>query len=88
MKSVRMGPELESKLREAARLEGVSESTLIRQAIEQRCAAILGNRLDLRLAGLIGTVDGGGGRAQESGQRFRELLQERARAERREVSVR
>lgn len=88
MKSVRLNAVLEAKLREAARMDGVSESTLIRQAIEQRCAAILGNRLDRRLAGLIGTVDGGGGRAQESGQKFRKLLQERAESERREEAVR
>jgi predicted transcriptional regulator len=46
MKSVRLDPAMETKLREAARLEGVTESALIRQAIEQRCDAILSFTLD------------------------------------------
>ena len=81
MKSVRLDAVLEAKLREAARLDGVSESTLIRQAIEQRCDVILQNRLDLRLADVIGIVDGGGGRAEDSGRKFAELLRERHEAE-------
>jgi len=49
MKSVRLDAALETKLRAAARMEGVSESELIRQAIGQRCDTILANRADLRL---------------------------------------
>ena len=82
MKSVRLGPALESKLREAARLEGVTESALIRQAIEQRCATILSNRADARLADVVGSVHGGGGRARETGRKFTALLGETAQAER------
>ena len=81
MKSVRLDPALESKLREAARLEGISESALIRQAIEQRCDAILSNRADLRLADVIGSVPGGGGLAEHASEKFTEMLRERHEAE-------
>jgi len=77
MKSVRLDPALESKLREAAKLEGVTESALIRQAIEQRCDTILSNRADLRLADVIGKVDLGGGVAERTGEAFTELLRDR-----------
>jgi hypothetical protein len=80
VKSVRLDPALETKLREAAKLEGISESALIRQAIEQRCAAILSNRADLRLADVIGKVDLGGGVAERTGEAFTALLVERKAA--------
>lgn len=81
MKSVRLDAALETKLKAAARMEGVSESAVIRRAIEQRCDVILQNRLDLRLADVIGIVDGGGGRAEDSSRKFTELLRERHEAE-------
>lgn len=81
MKSVRLDPALETKLREAAKLEGVSESALIRQAIVQRCDAILSNRLDLRLADVIGIVDGGGGRAEHASEKFAEMVRKHHEAE-------
>lgn len=77
MKSVRLDPALESKLREAAKLEGVTESALIRQAIEQLSDTILSNRADLRLADVIGKVDLGGGVAERTGEAFTELLRDR-----------
>lgn len=81
MKSVRLDSVLEMKLCEAARLEGISESALIRQAIEQYCDAVLSNRADLRLADVIGSVSGGGGRAEHAGEKFTEMLRERHAAE-------
>jgi Arc/MetJ-type ribon-helix-helix transcriptional regulator len=81
MKSVRLDAALETKLRAAARMEGVSESELIRQAIGQRCDTILANRADLRLADVIGIVHGGGGRARDASRKFAELLRERHEAE-------
>lgn len=80
MKSVRLDPALETILREAARLEGISESALIRQAIKLRCDAVLSNRADRRLAGVIGKVDLGGGVADRTGAAFTELLLEREAA--------
>lgn len=77
MKSVRLDAALEAKLREAAKLDGVSESALIRRAVEQRCDEILSNRADLRLADIIGIVDLGGGVAERASEAFTELLQQR-----------
>ena len=84
MKSVRLDAELERKLKEAAQVEGVSESALIRQAIEQRCDAILSDRADVRLADVIGSVHGGGGRARAASKVFADLLLARAQVERAE----
>lgn len=78
VKSVRLDPELEARLRLAASILGVPESTLIRTAIEEQCHRILQERLDGRLADVIGIVQTNGGRARESGERFRELLRQRA----------
>ena len=77
MKSVRLDAALETKLKAAARMEGISESELIRQAIGQRCDAILANRADLRLADVIGIVHGGGGRAENASKNFADLLRKR-----------
>lgn len=77
MKSVRLDETLESRLREAARLAGVPASTFIRQAIEERCDRVLAQRLDLRLADVIGVVNTHGGRARRTGKAFLETLRER-----------
>ena len=79
MKSVRLDETLEARLTEAARLAGVSPSTFIRQAIEERCGRVLADRLDLRLSDVIGTVHSQGGRARQSGKAFLETLQQRRR---------
>lgn len=77
MKSVRLDAALEAKLRQAAKLVGISESALIRQALGKRCDEILSNRADLRLADSIGIVDLGGGVAERASEAFTELLQKR-----------
>lgn len=78
VKSVRIDPELEARLRLAANILGVQESALIRNAIEEQCRRILQERLDGRLADVVGIVQTSGGRARNSGERFRELLRQRA----------
>ena len=55
-KSVRLGRSLELRLAEAARITGKPASRLIREAVEERCDALLKNRLDIRLADFIGCV--------------------------------
>ena len=77
MKSVRLDEALEARLREAARLAGVSPSTFIRQAIEAQCSRVLTDRLDLRLSDVIGTVHSNGGRARQTGKAFLETIQQR-----------
>lgn len=75
MKSVRLSPKIEAKLRQAAELADMSESALIRVAIEEKCDAVLGDRLDIRLADIIGAADLGGGVANDTGKAFTEMLQ-------------
>ena len=77
MKSVRLDETMESRLREAARLAGVPASVFIRQAIEDQCDRVLAQRLDLRLADVIGVVHSNGGRARRTGKAFVEKLRER-----------
>lgn len=75
MKSVRLSPELEAKLRQAAQLTDMSEAAFIRAAIEEKCDAILSDRLDIRLADIIGAADLGGGVANDTGKAFTEMLE-------------
>lgn len=70
MRSVRLDEALESRLEEAAQLSGEPVSNIIRQAIEERCEAILGQRLAHRLRDVAGTVRSKGGRARRTGKAF------------------
>jgi Ribbon-helix-helix protein, copG family len=78
VKSVRLDTDLAARLRKAAQVAGVSESEFIRCAIIERSDSILGQRPDLRLADVLGSVSGGGGRARQSGKRFTEVLKRRS----------
>jgi len=73
MRSVRLDPELESRLEEAARVTGEPVSQIIRAAVRQRCDDVLGQRLDRRLADVIGVV-GAGGDSRRTGRAFTRLL--------------
>ncbi len=77
MKSVRLDGELETRLRRAAELAGISESEFIRQAIDERATATLGGSLEDQLAGLVGAIRSEGGRAAAAHQRFGDLLRKR-----------
>lgn len=70
MRSVRLDEALESRLEQAAKLSGEPVSNIIRQAIEERCEAILGQRLADRLRDVTGTVRSNGGRARQTGKAF------------------
>ncbi len=74
MKSLRLSPDLGERLREAARLLGVSQSDLMRQAIAQRCDQVLEDRLDRQLADLLGVVKSTGGRARDAHRAFTKEL--------------
>jgi len=74
MKSVRLDPALQARLRQAAQLARVSESEFIRAAIAERSDATLADSLEARLDGLVGTVRSKGGRARQAHERYRELL--------------
>lgn len=79
VKSVRLDPQLEARLREAARLARVSESRIIRDAVADRTDAILANRLDRQMADLIGSVAGKVSVAHRAHQAFGELLEKELR---------
>lgn len=81
MASVRLDPDLERRLEQAASMRGESKSDFIRAAVIERVDATLGDSLVDRLAHVIGQVDLGGGRAERSSELFRERLLEQHRAE-------
>ena len=83
MRSVRLDQALESRLEQAAQLSGEPVSNIIRQAIEERCAAILGQRLADRLRDVTGTVRSNGGRARQTGKAFGAQLAKKGRRGRR-----
>jgi hypothetical protein len=75
VRSVRLDEALEARLEEAAHLAGKPVSDIIRQAIEERCEAILGQRLSSRLGDVTGIVRSRGGRARRTGKAFRASLE-------------
>jgi predicted DNA-binding protein len=77
MRSVRLDEALEARLEEAAHMSGKPVSDIIRQAIEERCEAILGQSLAPRLRDVAGVVRSKGGRARRTGEAFRARLEEK-----------
>jgi len=77
MRSVRLEPELEARLKEAARITGEPISDIVRAAIWERCDRLLEGRLDARLADVIGSAASGGGDSRKTGQSFVEALEAR-----------
>lgn len=73
-KSVRFNQELESLLEDAARALGVSQSTLIREAIAEKCREVLRPPLSQSLLPFIGRIKSKGGRARNSGAAFKRVL--------------
>jgi Ribbon-helix-helix protein, copG family len=76
MRSVRLDPDLDDKVRRAAALEGESVSEFLRQAAAQRADETLAGRPGGRFADVVGAVHGGGRRARRTGDAFVESLAE------------
>jgi hypothetical protein len=75
MKSVRLEPELQARLKRAAELIGCTESEVIRSAVGLRVDAILGREVPQGWGGFVGKIHGGGtSRGRNSHRRFTELL--------------
>ena len=74
-KSVRFSHEQETLLEQAARALGVSQSKLIRQAIDEKCRDILRPPLSESLAPFLGRIKSSGGRARKTGAAFKRALQ-------------
>ncbi|CAN5606415.1 hypothetical protein BH23ACT6_BH23ACT6_19690 [soil metagenome] len=74
MKSLRLDPELETRLERAAAVQGESLSEFIRRAAADRADAtlVLGQKADFD--DVVGSVRGGGGRARRTGAAFAEGL--------------
>lgn len=82
MRSVRLDDELESRLEETAKVSGQPVSAIIRDALRRRCDEVLGQRLDLRLADVIGVVASKGGSSRKTGREFAAVLAAKSRRKR------
>jgi Protein of unknown function (DUF1778) len=77
MRSLRLEPALDERVRRAAAAEGASVSEFLRRAAAERADRTLSQRNSDRLADAIGVVHSGGGQARDTGAAFRDLLTER-----------
>ena len=74
VKSVRFDYHLESLLEKAANYLGVSQSEFVRQAIAEKCRAVLNPPLSQSLSPFIGRIKSKGGRARSSSVAFKRAL--------------
>ena len=84
MRSVRLDDALEKRMEEAASVAGQPVSALIREAVREKCDNVLGDRLDVQLADVIGLISGRGrSRASsQTGRIFTRLLVRKRKARR------
>lgn len=80
MRSLRLEPELDERVRRAAAAEGSSVSEFLRTAADERAQRTLSQRTSDRLADVVGSIRGGGGQARDTGRAFADALDERRRA--------
>jgi hypothetical protein len=76
MRSVRLDPDLDDRVRRAAEAENSTVSEFVRAALAERAdRALAGHEsATAQLADVIGVVHGGGGRARRTGRAFAEEL--------------
>ena len=60
MRSVNLGQDLEVRLEQVSQITGESVPEIIRDAVRRRCDVVLGERLDRRLADVIGCFSADG----------------------------
>jgi predicted DNA-binding protein len=72
--SVRLGRDLEIRLRQVAEVEGVTVSELVRRAVAAYVEEVARDSLRLRLSDVLGVVRSSGGRARRTGEAFRRAL--------------
>jgi predicted DNA-binding protein len=72
--SVRLGRDLEIRLRQVAEAEGVRVSELVRRAVAAYVEEVARDSLRLRLSDVLGVVKSSGGRARRTGEAFRRAL--------------
>jgi hypothetical protein len=79
MRSLRLDPDADGKVRRAAAIRGVSVSEFIRHAAMADAEETLALRPGERFADVAGAIHGGGGRARRTGEVFADaLVQDRA----------
>lgn len=76
MRSLRLDPDLDKKVRRAAAAKGESVSEFLRRAAADRAEETLAGHSSERFADVAGVIHGGGGRARRTGPAFRESLAE------------
>lgn len=76
MRSLRLDPDLDEKVRRAAAAKGESVSEFLRRAAAERVEETLAGHASERFADVAGVVHGGGGRARRTGGAFTESLAE------------
>jgi hypothetical protein len=76
MRSLRLDPELDDKVRRAAAAKGESVSEFLRRAAAERAEETLSRRPGERFADVAGVIHGGGGRARRTGAAFADSLTE------------
>jgi predicted transcriptional regulator len=74
VRSLRLDPDLDDRVRRAAAAKGESVSEFLRQAAAERAEETLAGRQSEQFADVAGVVHGGGGRARRTGQVFTESL--------------
>ena len=74
MRSIRLDPELDRKVRSAAAVRGESVSAFIRNAAAKQADETLAERGRERFRDVAGAVHGGGGRARRTGEAFAEIV--------------
>jgi hypothetical protein len=74
MRSLRIDPDLDEKVRRAAAVRGESVSEFLRHAAAERAEETLAEHQSKRFADVAGVIHGGGGRAQRTGKAFAESL--------------
>ena len=80
MRSLRLDPDLDKKVRRAAAAKGESVSEFLRRAAAERADETLAVHPGERFADVSGVVHGGGGRARRTGAAFSESLAEDRRS--------
>jgi hypothetical protein len=76
VRSLRLDPNLDERVRRAAAVKGESVSEFLRRAAAERAEETLSARPSERFADVAGVVHGGGGRARRTGDAFARSLAE------------
>jgi uncharacterized protein (DUF1778 family) len=82
MRSLRLDPDLDARVRQAAALEESSVSEFLRRAAAERAERTLANDPSERLSYAIGTVKAGLGQARDAGTAFADLVEAKHRRRR------